>query len=64
VPARRFGREQENAVGHYSGRANVIWWLRRHGYEPRDELVARLLAHAKAQDHVLADEELDALARG
>ncbi len=64
VPAHDFGRDQEIAVGHYSGRANVVWWLRRHGYEPRDELVTRLLDHAKHQGHVLADEELHALARG
>lgn len=63
VPAHTFGRAQEIAVGHYSGRANVVWWLRHHGYEPSDELVARLLAHAKAQDHTLGDEELHALAR-
>ncbi len=63
VPAREFGRQQEIAVGHYSGRANVVWWLRHHGYEPHDDLVARLLAHAKRQDRTLADEELHALAR-
>jgi 2-isopropylmalate synthase len=62
VPARVFGRGQEIAVGHYSGRANVTWWLRHHGYEPSEELVARLLTHAKTQDHTLADEELHALA--
>lgn len=64
VPAHAFGREQEIAVGHYSGRANVVWWLRQHGYEARPELVARVLEHAKGQDRILADEELHALARG
>ncbi|MBZ0232089.1 MAG: 2-isopropylmalate synthase [Deltaproteobacteria bacterium] len=63
VPAHDFGRAQEIAVGHYSGRANVVWWLRHHGYEPHPELVSRVLEHAKGQDRVLADEELHALAR-
>jgi 2-isopropylmalate synthase len=63
VPAHDFGRAQEIAVGHYSGRANVVWWLQHHGYEPSDERVTRMLEHAKHQDRVLADEELHALAR-
>lgn len=64
VAAHTFGRAQEIAVGHYSGRANVVWWLRHHGYDPSDELVTRLLDHAKRADRVLTDDELHAAARG
>ena len=47
VPARVFGRKQEIEIGHYSGRSNVIYWLREHGYEPSDELVDKVFAFAK-----------------
>ncbi len=63
VSAREFGLQQEIAVGHYSGRSNVVWWLASHGYEVRAELVARLLDHAKQQDHTLSDEEIHAFLR-
>ncbi len=58
VPARVFGRRQEIEIGHYSGRANVTHWLEAHGLEAPDELVTRVLAHAKAQDHTLTDAEV------
>ena len=61
VPARVFGRKQEIEIGHYSGRSNVIYWLREHGYEPSDELVDRLFAFAKAQDHTLSPDEITAV---
>ncbi len=61
VPARVFGRKQEIEIGHYSGRSNVIYWLREHGYEPSDELVDRLFAFAKAQDHTLSHDEIAAV---
>jgi isopropylmalate/homocitrate/citramalate synthase len=63
VPAHDFGRAQEIAIGHYSGRANVVWWLRHHGYELDDARISRMLEHAKRHDRVLADDELHALAR-
>ena len=61
VPARVFGRRQEIEIGHYSGRSNVIYWLREHGYEPSEELVDRVFAAAKAQDRTLSEAELRAL---
>jgi 2-isopropylmalate synthase len=64
VPARRFGRRQEIEVGHYSGRSNVIRWLEERGLAAGDEVVARVLAHAKQQDHTLTEAELLALVRG
>jgi len=63
VSAREFGLQQEIAIGHYSGRSNVVWWLSVHGYEARDEVVERLLGHAKQQDHTLSDEEIHAFLR-
>ncbi|MBK8262097.1 MAG: 2-isopropylmalate synthase [Nannocystis sp.] len=62
VPARVFGRRQQIEVGHYSGRSNVIYWLREHGYEPTEALVDRIFAAAKAQDRTLSEAELRALA--
>lgn len=64
VPARVFGRKQEIEIGHYSGRSNVIFWLREHGYEPSDELVDKVFAFAKAQDHTLTVDEVKAAIAG
>lgn len=64
VPARVFGRKQEIEIGHYSGRSNVIYWLREHGYEPADELVDKVFAFAKAQDHTLSEDEIKAVIAG
>lgn len=61
VPARVFGRKQEIEIGHYSGRSNVIYWLREHGYEPSDELVDKVFAFAKQQDHTLSRAEIEAV---
>jgi 2-isopropylmalate synthase len=63
VSAHEFGLHQEIAIGHYSGRSNVTWWLAAHGYELRDDVVERVLDHAKQQDHTLTDEEIHALLR-
>ncbi|MGA9767599.1 MAG: LeuA family protein [Blastocatellia bacterium] len=61
VPAKMFGREQLIEIGPMSGKSNVIFWLERHGVEPSDELVERILNHAKQQERVLTDEEVKAL---
>lgn len=61
VPARVFGRKQEIEIGHYSGRSNVIYWLREHGYEAADELVDKVFAFAKTQDHTLSRAEIEAV---
>jgi 2-isopropylmalate synthase len=58
VPAGMFGKEQEIEVGHYSGESNVIYWLRKRGYEPTPELVAAVFAEAKRGNRVLTDEEI------
>jgi hypothetical protein len=36
----------------------VVYWLRKRGYEPTQELVARVLGAAKRGDHVLGDDEI------
>jgi len=61
VPAGMFGKEQEIEIGHYSGESNVIYWLRKRGYEPKPELVAAVLAAAKRGNRVLSDDEIIAV---
>jgi 2-isopropylmalate synthase len=63
VPAGAFGREQEIEVGHYSGESNVVYWLRKRGYEPTAELVAAVFGAAKKGNHVLTDDEIHTIIR-
>ena len=58
VPAGMFGKEQAIEIGHYSGESNVVYWLKKRGYEPTPELVARVLGAAKSGNRVLADAEI------
>ncbi|MCA9673755.1 MAG: 2-isopropylmalate synthase [Myxococcales bacterium] len=58
VPAGLFGREQEIEIGHYSGESNVVYWLRKRGYEPTADLVGAVLDHAKRSNRVLSDDEI------
>ncbi|MBP6630882.1 MAG: 2-isopropylmalate synthase [Kofleriaceae bacterium] len=58
VPAGMFGRSQEIEIGHYSGESNVIYWLKKRGYEPAPDLVAALFAAAKRGNRVLSDDEV------
>jgi 2-isopropylmalate synthase len=58
VPAGMFGKEQSIEIGHYSGESNVVYWLKKRGYEPTAELVAAVLGAAKAGDHTLHDDEI------
>jgi 2-isopropylmalate synthase len=61
VPAGMFGKEQQIEVGHYSGESNVVYWLKKRGYEPTKELVAAVLAAAKRGNRVLTDDEIVAV---
>jgi len=63
VPAGMFGREQEIEVGHYSGESNVVYWLRKRGFEPTKDLVAAVFTAAKRGNRVLTDEEILALVK-
>ena len=61
VPAGMFGKEQEIEIGHYSGESNVVYWLKKRGYEPTPELVAAVLGEAKRGNRVLSDDEVVAV---
>jgi 2-isopropylmalate synthase len=58
VPAGMFGREQEIEIGHYSGESNVVYWLRKRGFEPTPELVSAVFTAAKRGNRVLTDDEV------
>ncbi|MCE9573445.1 MAG: LeuA family protein [Deltaproteobacteria bacterium] len=58
VPAGMFGRSQEIEVGHYSGESNVLYWLRKRGFEPTPPLVQAIFNAAKRGNRVLTDEEI------
>ncbi|HEU4728422.1 MAG TPA: LeuA family protein [Kofleriaceae bacterium] len=58
VPAGMFGKEQSIEIGHYSGESNVVYWLKKRGYEPTKELVSAVLGVAKEGNRVLADHEI------
>jgi isopropylmalate/homocitrate/citramalate synthase len=58
VPADLFGMEQKIRVGPMSGKSNVIWCLQKLGAEPTDEVVQRVLDHAKNSSRMLTDEEV------
>jgi fumarate hydratase class II len=63
VPATRFGRRQEIAVGFMSGSSNVEFWLRSRGLEPTEDLVVAILRVAKEGRRVLGDDELMTIVR-
>jgi 2-isopropylmalate synthase len=58
VPSHWFGMEQKIEVGPMSGKSNVVFWLERRGITPADELVDRILTHAKQADRLLTEAEL------
>lgn len=58
VPAGMFGKEQQIEVGHYSGESNVVYWLKKRGFEPTKNLVAAVLGAAKRGNRVLTDDEI------
>ena len=51
-------------IGHYSGRSNVVYWLRENGIEPTDAVVDRVFAFAKNQNQTLSDEQILAVVHG
>jgi 2-isopropylmalate synthase len=61
VPAGMFGRRQEICVGYMSGASNANYWLRQRKIEPSKELVDAILARAKSTDHILSDDEIQAV---
>jgi 2-isopropylmalate synthase len=63
VPAGLFGREQEICIGFMSGASNVNYWLRKRNIPSDETLVAEILKAAKAQDHIMTEEEVMAVVR-
>lgn len=61
VPAQLFGLEQQIEIGYMSGRSNVIYWLEKRCIAPTDELVERILNHAKKCSFVLSEEDVYSL---
>ncbi len=61
VPAGLFGKEQEIEIGHYSGESNVVYWLKKRGYEPTKDLVGAVFNAAKRGNRVLAEHEVVAV---
>ncbi len=58
VPASWFGREQEIDIGHMSGDSNIVYWLRKRGFEPTSERVATVRALAKRGNRTLEEAEI------
>ncbi len=58
VPASWFGREQEIDIGHMSGDSNIIYWLRKRGFEPTTERVAAIRQLAKSGNRTLEEHEV------
>ena len=58
VPAEWVGRQQVIEVGPMSGASNVTYWLKSHGYEPRDALVETILRTAKDRKQRLTEQEI------
>lgn len=58
VPASLVGRKQQISVGPMSGKSNVLYWLREHGFDPTPERTEAILEAAKHAEHVLCDEEI------
>jgi 2-isopropylmalate synthase len=63
VPAGMFGRKQEIRIGFMSGASNVNYYLRELGIEPSEALVAEILKAAKAQPHIMTEDEVRAVVR-
>jgi isopropylmalate/homocitrate/citramalate synthase len=58
VPSHYFGLEQIIEIGPMSGKSNVIFWLQRHGIDPAEDVVERIMQRAKASDRCLSDDEI------
>ncbi len=61
VPAGMIGRAQEICIGFMSGASNVNYWLSSRRIAGEETLVAEILKAAKAQDHIMTEEEVMAV---
>ncbi len=58
VPAGMIGRQQEICIGFMSGASNVNYWLSQRNIASDETLVSEILKQAKAQDHIMTEEEI------
>jgi 2-isopropylmalate synthase len=58
VPAGMIGRNQEICIGFMSGVSNVNYWLAKRNIPAGEDLVNEILRTAKAQDHIMTEEEV------
>jgi 2-isopropylmalate synthase len=63
VPAGMIGRKQEICIGFMSGASNVNYWLSQRGIPSDETLVSEILKAAKAQNHIMTDEEILAVVK-
>ncbi|MDZ7965818.1 MAG: LeuA family protein [Nostoc sp. DedSLP03] len=63
VDPRLVGLDYSIQVGPYSGHSNVRFLLFRKGLKVEDQVVNKILAKARTENRVLADEEVYALAQ-
>jgi 2-isopropylmalate synthase len=63
VPAGMIGRKQEICIGFMSGASNVNYWLSQRGIPSDETLVSEILKAAKAQNHIMTDEEVLAVVK-
>lgn len=61
VPAGMIGRSQEIVIGFMSGASNVNFWLTQRGIPGDEALVSEILKAAKAQDHIMTEDEVMAV---
>jgi 2-isopropylmalate synthase len=63
VPADLFGLEQKIAIGHMSGRSNIVYWLEKRDIPVTEELITAIFEHCKASNRLLEDDEVLQLVR-
>jgi 2-isopropylmalate synthase len=63
VPAGMIGRAQEICIGFMSGASNVNYYLKERNIESDEVLVTEILKAAKAQDHIMTEEEVLAVVK-
>jgi 2-isopropylmalate synthase len=63
VPAGMIGRAQEICIGFMSGASNVNYYLSQRNIPADDTLIAEILKAAKAQDHIMTEEEVLAVVK-
>lgn len=64
IPAELIGCRQIIEVGPMSGLSNVAAWLRDHGIQPEEALVAAIFEKAKVASEVLTEAEIREICRG